>query len=104
MEDLNGLGRRIKSQPLTLKSTVQKLPSLNKLIECSATRIRCIPEAVQTPTPAAYSYIIVGGYNTWPESMLDGMLDVQKAVLEPPYHIRLKRPVLNDDGILATEA
>ncbi|SVC97796.1 uncharacterized protein METZ01_LOCUS350650 [marine metagenome] len=45
-----------------------------------------------------------GGYNTWPESMLDGMLDIQKAVLEPPYHIRLKRPVLNDDGILATEA
>jgi hypothetical protein len=45
-----------------------------------------------------------GGYNTWPESMLDGLLDIQKAVLEPPYHIRLKRPVLNDDGILATEA
>ena len=30
--------------------------------------------------------------------------DAQRAALEPPYHIRLKRPMLNDDGTLATKA
>ena len=30
----------------------------------------------------------------WPESMLDGMSKKQRAVLEPPYHLRLDRPVL----------
>jgi ectoine hydroxylase-related dioxygenase (phytanoyl-CoA dioxygenase family) len=32
------------------------------------------------------------------KSMLEGMTDAQRAVLEPPYHIRLKRPVLDEDG------
>ncbi len=30
----------------------------------------------------------------WPEAMLDGMSEEQRAVLEPPYHLRLDRPVL----------
>ena len=36
--------------------------------------------------------------NRWPAAMLEGMTDAQRAVLEPPYHIRLTRPVLNEDG------
>ena len=38
--------------------------------------------------------------NRWPAAMLEGMTDAQRAVLEPPYHIRLTRPVLNEDGEL----
>ena len=30
----------------------------------------------------------------WPSSMLDGLTPEQRAVLEPPYHLRLNRPVL----------
>ncbi len=30
----------------------------------------------------------------WPSSMLDGLTPEQRAVLEPPYHLRLDRPVL----------
>ena len=30
--------------------------------------------------------------------MLEGMTDAQCAVLQPPYHERLDRPVLNIDG------
>ena len=41
------------------------------------------------------------GYNPWPESMLEGLPPQQRAVLEPPYHQRLQRPVLDDDGTLA---
>ena len=41
------------------------------------------------------------GYNPWPESMLEGLTPPQRAVLEPPYHQRLQRPVLDDDGTLA---
>ena len=41
------------------------------------------------------------GYNPWPESMLEGLTPQQRAVLEPPYHQRLQRPVLDDDGTLA---
>ena len=40
------------------------------------------------------------GYNPWPEEMLVGMTPEQRAVLEPPYHSRLNRPVLGDDGKL----
>ena len=41
------------------------------------------------------------GYNPWPESMLEGLTPQQRAVLEPPYHQRLQRPALDDDGPLA---
>lgn len=40
------------------------------------------------------------GYNPWPEEMLAGMTPEQRAVLEPPYHSRLNRPELGDDGKL----
>ena len=33
---------------------------------------------------------------TWPESMLEGLTPEQRAVLEPPYHTRLDRPVLEE--------
>lgn len=39
----------------------------------------------------------VAGHN-WPESVLDELTAAQRAVLEPPYHVRLNRPVLDDDG------
>jgi len=39
----------------------------------------------------------------WPESMLEGMTPEQRAVLEPPYHQRLQRPVLDDNGRLASQ-
>jgi ectoine hydroxylase-related dioxygenase (phytanoyl-CoA dioxygenase family) len=42
------------------------------------------------------------GY-AWPAAMLDGLTDAQRAVLEPPYHIRLNRPVLNNDGEIESE-
>ncbi|NKB70183.1 MAG: hypothetical protein GKR89_24180 [Candidatus Latescibacteria bacterium] len=38
------------------------------------------------------------GYNPWPDSFLDGMNPEQRALLEPPYHTRLNRPVLGDQG------
>lgn len=38
--------------------------------------------------------------NAWPESWYEGLSDAQRAVLEPPYHPRLDRPVLGDDGEL----
>lgn len=34
----------------------------------------------------------------WPESYLEGMTDIQKAVMEPPYALRLDRPTLENDG------
>ena len=40
------------------------------------------------------------GYNPWPEEMLAGLTPEQRAVLEPPYHSRLNRPELGDDGKL----
>lgn len=36
----------------------------------------------------------------WPESMTEGMTPEQLAVLEPPYHQRLQRPVLGENGKL----
>ena len=41
------------------------------------------------------------GYNPWSQSTLEGLTPQQRAVLEPPYHQRLHRPVLDDDGTLA---
>jgi len=36
-------------------------------------------------------------FPTWPESMTYGMTTSQLAVLEPPYNIRLDRPILSND-------
>ena len=41
----------------------------------------------------------VGGFN-WPEEWKEGMSEEQLAVLEPPYHTRLDRPLLDDEGQL----
>ena len=41
-------------------------------------------------------------YLPWPESMLNDLTPEQRAVLEPPYHKRLGRPTLDDEGNLAT--
>ncbi len=37
-----------------------------------------------------------GYFPTWPRSMLEGLTPEQRAVLEPPYHTRLHRPVLEE--------
>ncbi|MAG36273.1 MAG: hypothetical protein CL878_08520, partial [Dehalococcoidia bacterium] len=42
-----------------------------------------------------------GGYSPWPEEWLEGLSEEQRAILEPPYHLRLNRPVLDDTGMLA---
>ena len=48
----------------------------------------------------APSYLAYGRAYTpeWSPEMLEGMTDAQRAVLQPPYHERLDRPVLNIDG------
>jgi len=38
---------------------------------------------------------------SWPEEMLQDLTPEQRSILEPPYHKRLARPVLDDDGSLA---
>ena len=40
----------------------------------------------------------------WPLSWYDGLTDAQRAVLEPPYHRQLDRPVLGNDGVLTPES
>ena len=42
------------------------------------------------------------GYNPWPQEMLSDMTPEQRALLEPPYHTRLDRPQLDDEGHLKT--
>ena len=37
-----------------------------------------------------------GYFPTWPKSMLEGLTPEQRTVLEPPYHTRLDRPVLEE--------
>jgi ectoine hydroxylase-related dioxygenase (phytanoyl-CoA dioxygenase family) len=34
----------------------------------------------------------------WPPAMYDGLTEVERAVLEPPYASRLDRPTITDDG------
>lgn len=41
-----------------------------------------------------------GYWPSWPDAVLDGLTEEQRAVLEPPYHTRLNRPVLDDEGRL----
>eukprot|EP01052_Picozoa_sp_SAG31_P025858 SAG31_NODE_2296_length_5987_cov_13.607677_5_plen_307_part_00 len=36
----------------------------------------------------------------WPASWYEGLTDEQRAVLEPPYHPRHERPILDNDGTL----
>jgi|TARA_B100000809_G_scaffold2807_1_gene3200 hypothetical protein len=40
------------------------------------------------------------GYNPWPKKMLEDLTPEQRAILEPPYHQRLQRPVFDDEGNL----
>ena len=37
-------------------------------------------------------------FPSWPSSILEELTEEQRAVLEPPYHTRLDRPVLDDEG------
>ena len=53
-------------------------------------------------TPANLAYAT--GYMPWPEPMLEGMTAEQRAILEPPYHRRLNRPELDDEGRLRETA
>lgn len=53
-------------------------------------------------TPANLAYAT--GYMPWPEQMLEGMTAEQRAILEPPYHRRLNRPELDDEGRLRETA
>ena len=40
-------------------------------------------------------------YPTWPQGTEEGMTDAQKAVLQPPHHVRLDRTTLTDSGTVA---
>ena len=53
-------------------------------------------------SPANLAYAT--GYMPWPEQMLEGMTAEQRAILEPPYHRRLNRPELDDEGRLRETA
>ena len=35
--------------------------------------------------------------------MTEGLSPEQLAVLEPPYHVRLQRPIIDDDGALLSD-
>ena len=48
-----------------------------------------------SPNCLAYA----NSYLPWPEGTLDGLTPEQRAVLEPPYHTRLDRPMI-DDGVV----
>ena len=47
------------------------------------------------PPTACYSKSY---YPSWPASILDGMTEAQRAVLEPPYALRLERPTVDNHG------
>jgi ectoine hydroxylase-related dioxygenase (phytanoyl-CoA dioxygenase family) len=38
----------------------------------------------------------------WPDKLLDELTPEQRAIMEPPYHKRLQRPVLDDNGQLVS--
>ncbi|OUS44892.1 hypothetical protein BE221DRAFT_146858 [Ostreococcus tauri] len=48
------------------------------------------------PATAAYGR---GYKDSWPSEWLEGTNDAQRAVLEPPYHPRLDRHAVADDGV-----
>lgn len=47
------------------------------------------------PAEVAYGR---GYFPSWPEKALEGMSDAQRAVMEPPYNIRMSRVVVDDNG------
>ena len=51
-----------------------------------------------SPASVAYGR---GYLPAWPPAVLEGMSDAQRAVLEPPYHLRLDRPAPAADGAAA---
>ena len=51
-----------------------------------------------SPNCLAYA----NSYLPWPEGVLDGLTSEQRAVLEPPYHTRLERPMVDDAGRLSS--
>ena len=58
--------------------------------------------------PASMAYMGPGGSGygdsyRWGDDVLAGLNDEQRAVLEPPYHVRLRRPIIDDDGTLLTD-
>lgn len=40
----------------------------------------------------------------WPAKIYDNLTDAQKAVLEPPYAVRLDRPIIQSDGTVKIES
>ena len=49
--------------------------------------------------PGAIAY--AGGYQDWEQKVdMEQLSPEQRAVFEPPYHIRLDRPVIGDDAKL----
>ena len=44
-----------------------------------------------------------GGDYRWPAHVTEGLSPEQLAVLEPPYHVRLQRPIIDDDGALLSD-
>jgi hypothetical protein len=53
--------------------------------------------AIYRFAPATTSYGR-GYYPHWPEESTRDMTPAQLAVMEPPYNLRMNRPVLNDEG------
>ena len=43
------------------------------------------------------------GYLDAPAAALSGLSDAERSVLEPPYAVRLERPVVGDEGDASTE-
>jgi|EP01047_Picozoa_sp_COSAG01_P022174 hypothetical protein len=41
---------------------------------------------------------IAGYHPSWPEAALDGMSEAQRAVMLPPYHPRMNRAYVDQDG------
>ena len=41
---------------------------------------------------------MTGAQPSWPEDMIDDLTEAEKSVLEAPYHPRLDRPSLEQNG------
>lgn len=48
-----------------------------------------------SPAEVAYGR---GYLPSWPEKALEGMTESQRAVMEPPYNVRMSRVVVDDNG------
>jgi len=55
-------------------------------------------------SPATNAYGRGYAENGWPSAFLEGMTDAQRSVMNPPYHPRLNRTVVAEDGVRAIEA